>query len=222
MGPTMVPFPSVPLPTLPPRPTFFPTPRSGTRSWLSPHATLTSPSDLTTTSSTSTPLLTGLLPASAEATPPTSWLSTGARNPSTSAPTAGLTSFCSSPSQTALRIHLAVPTPRVPLGRPRPASSSGRPRVSTPQEPMELTSTPSAALLTASSWPPEMITVSLTSSATLSSRVSPDATEVTPSTSSALLSALMTATSSPLEVMIRPSCSGRSAEPTQSIPGQLG
>jgi len=140
--------------------TSFRTPPSGLKLWHSPLTVNTLPSAPTTTVSTSTELATGVSRARATSTPPTSWLSIGAASPSTSERTAALTSSSSGTSPKSHRTPQAVPTSRTLSGPPPPASSSGRPLVSTPEAPMAPMSTPFAAPTTSRSSPLVTISVS--------------------------------------------------------------
>merc|ERR1719162_1442885 len=135
------------------------------------------------------------------------------KGPRLSVPTVALTSSSSSLLLVESRTHQVVPTTRTPHGLPPPASSSGRLRVSTPAALMAPTSTLCVAQTTSRFSLLATITVLLTSSTTPAERVaSPDATVVTPSTSSVSCSVLATNAFSPSVDTIRPSCSGRNAE----------
>ena len=140
--------------------TSFGTPPSGLKLWHSYLTANTLPSAPTTTVSTSTELATGVSRARATSIPPTSWLSIGAASPSTSERTAALTSSSSGTSPKSHKTPQAVPTSRTLSGPPPPASSSGRPLVSTPEAPMAPMSTPFAAPTTSRSSPLVTISVS--------------------------------------------------------------
>ena len=201
-----------PLPTL--RSSSSRTQLSGSRLWPSPQATSILLSAPTTTIFTSiTPSRTSLSSESAPLTTPTSWLWIGARTTNTSALTVVLTSSYSTPSLTVNRMPPVDQTPLAPPGPPRPASSSGRLRVSIPRAPMVPISTALLAPMTVSSWQLVMTTVSFASSVTHADRVeSPDLTAVTLSTSSVPCSQPTTLVSTLLVDTIRPSCSGSAAE----------